>query len=183
MMLSTIPNLLTLARIGLIPIMMGAFYTQSVVGRWVAALAFIIACFTDFLDGYVARIWSQTTKIGQFLDPVADKLLVASTLLMLAGFGRISRFTLMPAIIILCREIMVSGLREFLSELKVNMPVTTFAKWKTAIQMLAISLLLLGDTPTFGSPFLLVGEGMLWVAAVMTLISGFDYFKAGIKHF
>eukprot|EP01037_Dinobryon_pediforme_P017409 gene17409-17600_t len=132
MMLSTIPNLLTLARIGLIPIMMGAFYTQN------------------FLDGYVARIWSQTTKIGQFLDPVADKLLVASTLLMLAGFGRISRFTLMPAIIILCREIMVSGLREFLS-----------------------------DTPTFGSPFLLVGEGMLWVAAVMTLISGFDYFKAG----
>ncbi|MBY0281651.1 MAG: CDP-diacylglycerol--glycerol-3-phosphate 3-phosphatidyltransferase [Alphaproteobacteria bacterium] len=182
-MLATIPNLLTLARIGLIPIMMGAFYTQSIVGRWVAALAFIVACFTDFLDGYVARIWSQTTKIGQFLDPVADKLLVASTLLMLAGFGRISHFTLMPAIIILCREIMVSGLREFLSELKVNMPVTAFAKWKTAIQMLAISLLLLGDTPTFGNPFLWVGEGMLWVAAVMTLISGLDYLRAGIKHF
>ena len=99
-----------------------------------------------------AQVWAQTTKLGQFLDPLADKLLVASTLLMLAGFGRISHFTLMPAVIILCREIMVSGLRECLSELKVNMPVTTFAKWKTAVQMIAISLLLLGDTPTFGTP-------------------------------
>ncbi len=172
-----------MARIGLIPIMMGAFYTQSLIGRWVAAFAFIFACFTDFLDGYFARSWSQTTRVGQFLDPIADKLLVASTLLMLAGFGRISHFTLMPAIIILCREIMVSGLREFLSELKVNMPVTDFAKWKTAIQMLAISLLLLGDTPTFGSPFLLLGEGLLWIAALMTLTSGLDYLKASIKHF
>lgn len=182
-MLSTVPNLLTLARIGLIPVMMGTFYTESVVGRWVAVFVFIFACFTDFLDGYVARVWSQTTKLGQFLDPVADKLLVASTLLMLAGFGRISHFTLMPAVIILCREIMVSGLRECLSELKVNMPVTTFAKWKTAVQMIAISLLFLGDTPTFGNPFLIVGEGMLWAAAIMTLISGVDYLKAGIKHF
>jgi cardiolipin synthase len=182
-MLSTVPNLLTLTRIALIPIMTAAFYAGSQFGSWVAALVFIVACLTDFLDGYVARVWSQTTRIGQFLDPVADKLLVATTLLLLAGFGRISRYSLMPASIILCREIMVSGLREFLSELKIKMPVTVIAKWKTAIQMLSISLLLLGDIPTFGSHVLLLGECILWIAGIMTLITGLDYLKASVKYF
>jgi cardiolipin synthase len=182
-MFSTLPNLLTLARIVLIPIMMVAFYANDRFGNWVAAIVFMLACFTDFLDGYVARVWSQTTKVGQFLDPVADKLLVSSTLLLLAGFDRISRFTLIPAIVILCRDIMVSGLREYLSELKVNMPVTPLAKWKTAVQMIAISFLLLGDSSVFGKSFLLLGEGLLWAAAVMTLISGFNYLKANAKHF
>ena len=182
-MLSTIPNLLTLTRIALIPIMMAAFYAGSQLGSWIAALVFIVACLTDFLDGYVARVWSQTSRIGQFLDPIADKLLVATTLLLLAGFGRISRYSLMPASIILCREIMVSGLREFLGELKIKMPVTMVAKWKTAVQMLSITLLLLGGISTFENHTLLLGECMLWIAGIMTLITGLDYLKASMKYF
>lgn len=179
----SIANLLTLSRIALIPIIMAAFYTDSHVGRWVATLAFISACFTDFLDGYVARMWSQTTRLGQFLDPVADKLLVASTLLLLVGFGRIRPVSFLPAIIILCREILVSGLREFLSDLQVQMPVTGLAKWKTAVQMAAISLLLIGDISPFGSMVNLIGEGLLWIAASLTLMTGYAYLKSSLRHF
>ena len=180
--LPSIPNLLTLSRIALIPIIMAAFYTDNHLGRWVATLAFISACFTDFLDGYVARLWSQTSRLGQFLDPIADKLLVASTLLMLVGFGRIRPVSFLPAIIILCREILVSGLREFLSDLQVQMPVTTLTKWKTAVQMAAISLLLIGDISPFGNAVNLIGEGLLWIAAVLTLITGYAYLKSSLRH-
>ena len=181
MIISTLPNLLTLGRIALIPILVAAFYTQTSLGRWIAAIVFISACLTDYLDGYVARAWSQTSRLGQFLDPIADKLLVASTLLLLAGFGRISTYSLLPAIVILCREIMVSGLREFLSDFNVTVPVTRLAQFKTANQMIGISLLLLADA-SFGQSMLMVGEGMLWVAAVMTLFSGYDYLRIGFKH-
>lgn len=180
--LPNIPNLLTLSRIALIPIIMAAFYTDNHTGRWVATLAFISACFTDFLDGYVARLWSQTSRFGQFLDPIADKLLVASTLLMLVGFGRIQPLSYLPAIIILCREILVSGLREFLSDLQVQMPVTRLAKWKTAAQMGAISLLLIGDISPFGGAVNLIGETLLWVAALLTLITGYAYLKSSLRH-
>jgi cardiolipin synthase len=180
--LPNIPNLLTLARIALIPIIMAAFYTDNHLGRWVATLAFVIACFTDFLDGYVARMWAQTTRFGEFLDPVADKLLVASTLLMLVGFGRIQPVSFLPAIIILCREILVSGLREHLSDLQVQMPVTTLAKWKTAAQMTAISLLLIGDISPFGGAVNLIGEVLLWSAAALTLITGYAYLKSSLRH-
>jgi cardiolipin synthase (CMP-forming) len=178
----TIPNLLTLSRIALIPIIMAAFYTDSHVGRWVATFAFISACFTDFMDGYVARLWSQTTRFGQFLDPIADKLMVASTLMLLVGFGRIQPVSFLPAIIILCREILVSGLREFLSSLQVRMPVSALAKWKTAAQMGAISLLLIGDISPFGGAVNLIGEGLLWVAAVLTLMTGYTYIKSSLRH-
>ena len=180
--LPSIPNILTLSRIALIPIIMAAFYTDNHLGRWVETLAFISACFTDFLDGYVARLWSQTSRLGQFLDPIADKLLVASTLLMLVGFGRIRPVSFLPAIIILCREILVSGLREFLSGLQVQMPVTTLAKWKTAAQMAAISLLLIGDISPFGGAVNLIGEGLLWISAVLTLITGYAYLKSSLRH-
>lgn len=180
--LPTIPNLLTLSRIALIPIIMAAFYTDNHLGRWVATLAFICACFTDFLDGYVARLWRQTTRFGQFLDPVADKLLVASTLLMLVGFGRIQSVSFLPAIIILCREILVSGLREYLSDIHIKMPVTQLAKWKTAAQMIAISLLLIGDISPFGNTVNIIGEGLLWIAAILTLITGYAYLKANLRH-
>jgi cardiolipin synthase len=180
--LPIIPNLLTLSRIALIPIIMAAFYTDNHLGRWVATLAFISACFTDFLDGYVARLWRQTTRFGQFLDPVADKLLVASTLLMLVGFGRIQPVSFLPAIIILCREILVSGLREYLSDIHVKMPVTQLAKWKTAAQMIAISLLLIGDISPFGNTVNFLGEGLLWLAAILTLITGYAYVKANLRH-
>lgn len=180
--LPNIPNLLTLSRIALIPIIMAAFYTDNHTGRWVATLAFISACVTDFLDGYVARLWSQTSRFGQFLDPIADKLLVASTLLMLVGFGRIQPVSFLPAIIILCREILVSGLREFLSDLHVQMPVTTLAKWKTAAQMAAISFLLIGDISPFGGAVNLIGEGLLWIAALLTLMTGYAYLKSSLRH-
>lgn len=180
--LLNIPNLLTISRIAFIPLIMATFYTDNPVARWVATLAFISACFTDFLDGYVARRWSQVSKLGQFLDPIADKLLVASTLLMLVGFGHIRPVSFLPAIIILCREILVSGLREFLSSLRVPLPVSTLAKWKTSAQMAAISLLLISDIFPFRFILNLIGEGLLWIAALLTLITGFAYLRSGLRH-
>ena len=180
--LSNIPNLLTLSRIGFIPLIMATFYIDSPFGRWVAAAAFLSACLTDFLDGYVARLWSQTSNFGKFLDPVADKLLVASTLFMLVAFGRIRPVSFLPALIILCREILVSGLREFLSDLQVPMPVSNLAKWKTAAQMSAISLLLVGDIFPLGHIASIMGEGLLWCAALLTLMTGYAYLKSGLRH-
>lgn len=179
----TIPNILTLLRIALIPIMMAAFYKQSTLGSWVAALCFMAACITDYLDGFMARLLSQTSKLGQFLDPTADKLLVASTILLLAGFDKISRLSFIPAVIILCREILVSGLREILLEIHVSMPVTRLAKWKTAIQMVALSALMVDDAVKFEGFAHFLGESLLWIAALLTLATGYSYLRAGLKHF
>lgn len=179
---TTVPNLLTFMRIALIPVIVCLFYFDRPWSNWIAALFFIAACITDYLDGYFARTLKQTTRFGIFLDPVADKLLVAATLLMLVGFGRIQGLSLIPAVIILCREILVSGLREFLAEVRVSIPVTRLAKWKTGIQMTALSLLIIETIP--GVPFSLDPLGIigLWVAALLTLITGFDYLRAGLKH-
>lgn len=179
---TTLPNLLTFARIALIPVVVGLFYFDRPLSNWLAAFFFIVACITDYLDGYFARTLKQTTKFGIFLDPVADKLLVAATLLMLVGFGRIQGISLIPAVIILCREILVSGLREFLAEARVSVPVTRLAKWKTAIQMIALSLLIIEDIPRFPVPIDVIGTIGLWIAAVLTLITGFDYLRVGLKH-
>ncbi|MBF0560784.1 MAG: CDP-diacylglycerol--glycerol-3-phosphate 3-phosphatidyltransferase, partial [Alphaproteobacteria bacterium] len=137
---------------------------------------------TDFLDGYIARTRNQVSSLGRFLDPIADKLLVAAVLLMLAGFHRISSWAYLPAVVILCREILVSGLREFLAELRVSMPVSRLAKWKTALQLLALPVLLVGDAGPPGLHTRQLGEACLWVAAALTLITGYDYFKAGFVH-
>lgn len=179
----TIPNYLTLLRILLIPVIMGAFFFESRTGFLVGAVCFMVACATDYLDGYMARMLSQTTKLGQFLDPTADKLLIASSLMMLVGFDRMSRFALIPAIIILCREILVSGLRETLLELYVPMPVTHLAKWKTAFQMLAITTLMINQSVDVGIDLQRIGELLLWIAALLTLITGFSYLRAGLRHF
>jgi cardiolipin synthase len=181
-MMYRLPNLLTLSRIVAIPVVMGAFYLPGNWANWVAMLLFTLAGFTDLLDGYLARSWNQTSKLGRFLDPVADKLLVASTLLMLTHFGWIDGWSIMPALIILCREIMVSGLREFLAELKVGLPSSRLAKWKTAIQMVAIGVLIFHPA---GSEWLMLKEiGIfgIWVAAGLTLITGYDYLRAGLRH-
>lgn len=170
---------------------MGAFYVESMMSAWIATICFIIACITDYLDGFVARLLSQTSKLGQFLDPTADKLLVASTLLLLAGFGHIHKHSFIPAIIILCREILVSGLREVLLELSISMPVTRLAKWKTALQMVALSMLMLAyacaKTPGFLDAYHTfiynIGEVSLWGAGIMTLITGYHYLRAGLRHF
>lgn len=180
----TLPNLLTLFRIAIIPILVLLFYKEGEKYDLIKAALFALACFTDFLDGYVARVRGEISTLGRFLDPIADKLLISATLLMLVGVDRISGLTLLPAVVILCREILVSGLREFLSSLDIRLPVSNLAKWKTGIQMLALILLLLGDIPLF--PFLTfgtVGVVLLWIAAFLTLVTGYSYFKESILHF
>lgn len=181
-MLKTLPNALTLFRILLIPVLVGLFYIEQPFSFITAAILFIIACITDYLDGVVARATHQITSFGQFLDPLADKLLIAATLVMLIGFDRIQGLSLIPAVIILCREILVSGLREVLGSLQVPLPVTRLAKWKTTIQMIGLGLLILGDTLP-GLPGEDVGLVALWSAGLLTLITGYDYLKESLKHF
>lgn len=180
--LLTLPNLLTLSRILVIPPMVAAFYLERNWANIIACLLFVGASLTDFFDGYLARTWKQQSDIGRFLDPVADKLLVAAAILMLVAFNRLEGLQVLAALVILCREILVSGLREFLAEIRVGMPVTRLAKWKTGIQMVAIALLLLGDS----GPDWLHAEGIgalgLWIAAGLTLITGYDYLRDGLKH-
>jgi cardiolipin synthase len=174
-MVLSLPNLLTLLRIALIPIVIIAFFHDSPFNRWLAAIVFFLACLTDFFDGYLARLWAQTSRMGQFLDPIADKLLVVSTLFLLASFGRIQGIMLLPAVVIIWREILVSGLREFTSHYKVELDVTYVAKWKTSLQMLALGILLLGDVAPFGQELVLLGSLLLWIAALLTIITGIDY--------
>jgi cardiolipin synthase len=181
-MFTSLPNLLTLFRIFAIPGLVALFYLRSDLGNWLAAGLFGVAAFTDFLDGYIARATRQHSAFGRFLDPVADKLLVAATLLMMTGFGHISGLVILPAVVILCREIMVSGLREYLAGIQVGVPVSQLAKWKTTLQMFAIGFLIVGDSGPAVVPSRLIGEYGLWIAAVLTLITGYDYLRAGLGH-
>lgn len=181
-MITSLPNLLTLSRILIIPALIGAFYLPGDLGNWVALGLFVGAAITDMLDGHLARIRGEVSRLGRFLDPVADKLLVAATLLMLVAFGRIADWTILPAIVILCREIMVSGLREFLAELRVSVPVSKLAKWKTTVQMVAIGFLIVSEAGWHVLPVTLIGELGLWLAAVVTIYTGYDYLRAGLRH-
>jgi len=184
----TLPNLLTYGRIVAVPAVVACMYWQDVLQggawlRWVALTIFIIAGITDILDGYFARMWGQQSNFGRMLDPIADKLLVASCLLMLAADGTIRGWSLWAAIIILCREILVSGLREYLAELRVSVPVSWLAKLKTVLQLVAIGFLLAGEAGDKIVPFVsLIGLTLLWIAALLTLYTGYDYFKAGVRH-
>jgi cardiolipin synthase len=184
----SVPNILTFARIAAIPVVVGCVYAQSILEgplwlRWVALAVFIAAAITDFLDGYYARIWDQQSALGRMLDPIADKLLVASCLLMLAADGIIHGWTLWAAIVILCREILVSGLREYLAALRVSVPVTRLAKWKTTAQLVAIGFLLAGEAGDRVFPFVTqIGLLLLWLSAIFTIYTGWDYFRAGIHH-
>jgi cardiolipin synthase len=140
---------------------------------------------TDYVDGWVARTFDQATNIGRMLDPIADKLLVAATLLLLAADGSIAGWSLWAAVIILCREILVSGLREYLATLRVSVPVTQVAKWKTGMQLTAIGFLIAGpagDSLFSGRVVTYLGLTLLWIAAVLTLYTGWDYFRAGVRH-
>ena len=177
-----LPNLLTFSRIAVIPLLVAAFYLDDPFGNIVACALFALAAVTDYLDGYLARAWSQQSNLGRFLDPVADKLMVAAAILMMVAFAMISGWSILAALVILCREILVSGLREFLAELRVGLPVSTLAKWKTAIQMVAITLLLLGDAGPGWLPIVALGDIALWIAAALTLITGYDYLRAGLRH-
>ena len=180
--LTSLPNLLTLSRILAIPIVVASFYIPGEYARWFACALFSAAGVTDWLDGHMARRWSQQSELGRFLDPIADKLLVAATLFMLVATDRLSAGAFLPALVILCREILVSGLREYLAELRVGLPVSRLAKWKTAIQMVAIGVLIVGDAGPAFLPVAAIGEALLWVAAILTLVTGYDYLRAGLAH-
>ncbi|SDG55768.1 cardiolipin synthase [Roseospirillum parvum] len=179
----SLPNLLTLSRIAVIPLVIATFYVSGPEARWVCLTLFVAAAITDFFDGWLARRSNQVSAFGRFLDPIADKLLVAAVLLLLPAFGMLSPYSFIPAIIILCREILVSGLREFLAEVRVGMPVTRLAKWKTTAQMTALGVLIVGDHAGLGwLPVQALGEVLLWAAAGLTVVTGHDYLKAGLSH-
>ena len=183
-----LPNLLTYSRIVAVPVVVACLFAQAVLGgplwlRWVALAIFIAAGVTDFLDGYYARVLGQQSAFGRMLDPIADKLLVASCLLMLAMDETIRGWTLWAAIIILCREILVSGLREYLAALRVSVPVTKLAKWKTTVQLVAIGFLIAGEAGDLVLPWTSqIGITLLWISAIVTLYTGYDYFRAGVHH-
>jgi cardiolipin synthase len=186
-----LPNLLTYSRILAVPVLVFCFYIEGNAIRWLSFAVFILATLSDFLDGYLARAWRQQSAIGRILDPIADKILVATALLLLVWVGTIGSWSLLAAIVIMTREISVSGLREFLRELSVPLPVSRLAKWKTTLQMIAIGILLIGKAgdsvlkvyfnDTLGL-VTYVGLLLLWVSALITLYTGYDYFRAGLRH-
>src|SRR5271155_6152807 len=183
-----LPNILTYGRIVAIPIVVGCMFWQNILHgglwlRWFALAVFIVAGISDFLDGYFARMWSQQSLLGRMLDPIADKLLVASCLLMLAAESTIHGWALCAAVIILCREILVSGLREYLAELRVSVPVTALAKWKTTLQLVAVGFLIAGEAGDEIVPGITqIGVVLLWLSALLTLYTGWDYLYAGLHH-
>ena len=160
----------------------GAIWSEYT--NWVALTIFLAACITDFFDGYLARVWSQQSSLGQMLDPIADKLLVGAALVMLVANGTIRSWAIWAAIIILSREILVSGLREYLAELRVKVAVTKLAKWKTTVQMVALGFLIAGDggDRLCGGCATPIGLVLLWLAALVTLYTGYDYLRAGLRH-
>jgi cardiolipin synthase len=179
----TLPNILTIARIAMIPIIVGLFFIPYEWAAWAALGVYTLACITDFLDGYLARKRQEFSAIGKFLDPIADKLLIATLLMMLVGFERLDGFWIIPAVLILFREIAVAGLREFLGPVNIQLPVSHLAKWKTTIQMVALGFLIVGDYGNHIVPeTLFVGQIGVSIAAVLTVITGYQYLKAGIAH-
>ena len=183
-----LPNILTYGRIVAIPIVVGCMFWQNILHgglwlRWVALAFFVAAAVSDFLDGYLARMWDQQSSLGRMLDPIADKLLVSSCLLMLAAEETIHGWSLFAAVVILCREILVSGLREYLAELRVSVPVTRLAKWKTSLQLVTVGFLITGRAGNEIVPGLTdAGIALLWLSALLTLYTGWDYLQAGLHH-
>jgi cardiolipin synthase (CMP-forming) len=183
-----LPNILTYARIAAVPVVVACMFWQAILDgglwlRWVALAVFIAAGVTDFFDGYLARAWGQQSSLGRMLDPIADKLLVSSCLLMLAAEDTIHGWALLAAVVILCREVLVSGLREYLAELRVSVPVTRLAKWKTTLQLVAVGFLICGDAGDAIVPVVThIGITLLWLSALLTLYTGWDYLQAGLLH-
>jgi CDP-diacylglycerol--glycerol-3-phosphate 3-phosphatidyltransferase/cardiolipin synthase len=180
----SLPNVLTYGRILAVPALVAClFFMDGDVARWSAFALFVLAGLTDWLDGYLARAWEQQSTLGRMLDPIADKLLVGAVLMMLVHDGTIGGWSIWAAIIILTREILVSGLREFLAELNVKVHVTQLAKWKTTMQMIALGVLLAGPAAEKIVPGITTGGlVILWIAALLTLWTGYDYLKAGVVH-
>jgi cardiolipin synthase len=188
----SLPNILTYGRILAVPAIVACYMPGTYFGRWLALVIFVAASVTDFLDGYLARLWHQQSAIGRMLDPIADKLLVATTLILLASDNTVGAWSLIAAIIILVREVAVSGLREFLAAVQVSVPVSRLAKWKTTMQMVALGFLIAGPAGDRLFKGVTIAEGigvvsyigllLLWISALVTLYTGYDYFRAGIRH-
>ncbi|MBL8565342.1 MAG: CDP-diacylglycerol--glycerol-3-phosphate 3-phosphatidyltransferase [Hyphomicrobiaceae bacterium] len=180
----SLPNVLTYGRIAAVPALVACLYfLKGDVARWSAFTLFVLAALTDWLDGYLARAWEQQSTLGAMLDPIADKLLVGAALLMLVHDNTINGISIWAAVIILSREILVSGLREFLAELNVKIRVSQLAKWKTTVQLAALAVLLAGPAAARYFPTAEVaGIALLWLAALLTLWTGYDYLKAGVRH-
>ena len=176
-------NFLTLIRIAIIPIIVFFIYLKSPYFGWVAFILFCLASITDYFDGYLARLRNEVTNFGTFLDPIADKLLVAAVILILTSKGVISDWDTIPALIILLREITVSGLREYLAGIKVSIPVSRIAKSKTLFQLSALALLILSESSIEMSPIIYLGKFFLWISALLTLYTAYDYIKSSLKHF
>ena len=182
-----IPNILTIGRIIIVPIFVITFFIPGFFGDLIPFFLFVIASFTDYLDGLLARFFKEESKLGELLDPIADKILVSAALILLVMNGTIKSYEVIAAVIILTREILISGLREFLAKGKVNMPVSGLAKLKTFLQMFAISILLLGQTGNKIINFQdynaqTIGIIILWLSAFLTLYTGYDYLRKGIDH-
>jgi cardiolipin synthase (CMP-forming) len=180
-----LPNLLTYGRLVAVPVVAALLQSPGADWmRWTALGVFTVAGVTDFFDGYLARIWKQQSPLGQMLDPIADKLLVATTLLAVAANQTLSGWTLWAAIIILCREFLVAGLREYLADLSAQLPVSAVAKWKTTVQMFALGFFIAGPAGEAVLPGTIhIGEALLWIAAALTLYTAADYLMAGWPHF
>jgi len=182
-----IPNILTIGRIIIVPFFVVSFFLPGFYGEIIPFLLFLLASFTDFLDGLLARLYKEESKLGELLDPIADKIIVSAALILLVMNGTIQNYEVIAAIIILTREILISGLREFLGKVQVQMPVTSLAKVKTFIQMFSIAILLTGET---GNKIInfedynaqTVGIILLWLSAFLTLYTGYDYVRKGIEH-
>ncbi len=182
-MFTSLPNLMTMARIVMIPLIIVLLYVPFAWAAWSALAIYTLAAITDFLDGYYARKMDIVSDFGKFLDPIADKILVVSLLVVLAGIDRLDGIWIVPAVAIMIREFLVSGLREYLGPKNVTVPVTKLAKWKTAVQMVALGFLIMGD---FGNPVLpntlLIGHIGITIASIMTVITGWSYLKVGFSH-
>jgi len=183
-MLWNAPNILTASRILIIPVLVSLYMVGAPEGNWMAFSLYVYACVTDFFDGWLARRMNLQSELGKFMDPIADKLLISAIIVMLMGFGPIEGIHVLAAAIILMRELLVSGLREFLAVTQVSVPVTLLAKWKTTIQMLALGFLMVGHA----GPYLWVIETVnvgyigLWASALLTVVTGYDYLRTGLKH-
>jgi cardiolipin synthase len=184
----SLPNLLTLSRIFAVPILVFLLWRPSPVDYAITFVLYCIVGITDYFDGYLARAQGRISRLGQFLDPIADKIMIGAVLIMLISSRRenpvpeIAGLHIIPALVILLREIIVSGLREFLAEIRVSMPVSALAKWKTTFQMVALGALILGGAVPGQAWVHQVGLFSLWAAAGLTLITGYDYLRTGLKH-
>ena len=177
--------MLTIFRIIAVGVIVICFYFDGDTARWWAVGIYVVAGITDFLDGYLARKWDMQSDLGRMLDPIADKLLISVVLMMLVAYGivNLDNYSIIPAVIILSREILLSGLREYLAQMHVNMPVSMLAKWKTMVQMVSLGFLLAAEAGDKVLPYNTeIGLSLLWIAAALTVYTGYDYLRVGIQH-